>query len=139
MTAGSALKWGAAARWCFGAYAATLFVATHWPNLKIEGTGRPDLFVHVAAFGLFAALMIVARFFGPALSIRNIGAVAVIATVYAGIDEWMQAIPWIKRHAAWDDWLADVGGIAIACGGALVMRAFWRPGDAETSVPSGPP
>lgn len=115
-----------AARGVFGLYLPTLFIATHWPRLTIPGEGRPDLLVHIAAFGLLTALLIPCGFFGPALSPRNILVSGFIASAYAAFDEATQAIPFIRRHAAFDDWLADLAGIALACIGGFVL-ALRRP------------
>ena len=110
-------------RWAFAAFAVAVFVATHWPNLQLPGTGRPDLLVHVVVFAAWTAMLILAGFFGPPFSLRNIGMAALIAPVYAAIDEGLQAIPFIRRHAAFDDWGANVSGIAFACLAALAVRA----------------
>ncbi len=115
----------AARRWAravFWVYAAFIFVGTHWPKLEIPGTGRPDLFAHVAVFGLWAALFIACRFFGPALSWRNIGLGALVSAAYSGIDEGLQAIPFIRRVPAWDDWGANLLGVGVAAAGAAALR-----------------
>ncbi len=114
-----ARRWVRAAFW---AYAAFVFVGTHWPKLEIPGTGRPDLFAHVAVFGLWTAMFIACRFFGPALSWRNIGLGALVSAAYSGIDEGLQAIPFIRRVPAWDDWGANLIGVA----GAAVIAAGLR-------------
>lgn len=114
-------------RAAFLLYIPTLFTATHWPNLKIEGSGRPDLVVHLAAFGLWTSLFIASGFFGPALSWRNIRWAFLIASIYAAADEALQAIPSLHRTAAFDDWLANLSGITLACIGALVLSRFLPP------------
>ncbi|MFM9996589.1 MAG: hypothetical protein ACKVU4_12415 [Phycisphaerales bacterium] len=101
----------ALARRAFFLYVPVLFLATHWPNFKIPVPGRPDLIVHAAVFGLWTAVLIACGFFGPALAWRNIGWSVPIAAVYSGIDEGLQAIPFIQRHAAWDDWCANLIGV----------------------------
>lgn len=101
-------------RIAFAAYALLLFAATHRPNLTLPIPGRKDLVFHATAFGLWAALLIVCGFFGPPLSRRNLLAVVAIAPLYAAFDEGSQAIPWIRRHAAWDDFLFNLIGIAAA-------------------------
>jgi len=111
-------------RLAFWGYAALLFTGTHWPALTLPGRGRPDLYIHFTIFGLWTALLIAAGFFGPPLSSRNIIAALAIAPIYAAIDEGLQAIPWIQRNAALDDWACNVGGILIACAGAATVRYF---------------
>ncbi|MEX2217492.1 MAG: hypothetical protein WD749_01925 [Phycisphaerales bacterium] len=110
------------ARWAFLLYALALFTATHWPALEIPGEGRPDLWIHLAVFALWAALLIAAGLFGPPLSIRNILAVAVLGAAWAALDEALQGIPWVRRHPGVDDWLCNVAGIALACLSALALR-----------------
>jgi hypothetical protein len=106
----------------FWVYAAFIFVGTHWPKLVVPGTGRPDLIAHVTVFGLWTALCIACRFFGPALSWRNIGLGALVSAVYSGVDEGLQAIPFIRRVAAWDDWGANLIGVAGAAVIAMGLR-----------------
>lgn len=115
------LPWPRLRRAAFWLYLPTLFTATHWPKLTLPGTGRPDLIVHLFAFGLWTALFIGAGFFGPALSWRNIRVAFLIAPLYAAIDEGLQAIPFVHRTAAFDDWLANLSGILLACFGALIL------------------
>ncbi len=115
----AARRWARAAFW---AYALLIFVGTHWPKLEIPGTGRPDLIAHVAVFGLWTALFIACRFFGPALSWRNIGLGGLVSAAYSGIDEGLQAIPFIRRVPAWDDWGANLIGVA----GAAIIAAGLR-------------
>jgi VanZ family protein len=108
-------------RVAFLLFVPVLFTATHWPKLEIPGEGRPDLVIHIVAFGTWATLLIGCGFFGKALSWRNIGAVLLVAAAYAAFDEATQAIPWVRRHAALDDYLANLLGIVLACGGAVLL------------------
>jgi VanZ family protein len=119
-------SWPVLRRAAFLLYIPVLFTATHWPRLTIPGEGRKDLIVHVAALGFWTALLIGAGFFGPPLSRRNIFAAFGIATLYAVFDEATQAIPFIHRTAALDDWAADCAGIFLACVVALLVRALAR-------------
>lgn len=100
-------------RMAFWIYAPILFTLTHTPGITLPTRYRPDLLVHFGAFGMWAGLLAMAAYFGPTLSWRNIRIVWPIAACYAAIDEGLQAIPFIHRHAAVDDWLANVGGITI--------------------------
>ncbi len=110
-------------RIAFALYAAAIFTLTHTPGVQVGGKVRVDLLAHLAVFGLWAILLAICSFFGPAFSWRNIRIVWPIATVYAAVDESLQAIPFIRRHAAFDDWLANVAGISIAC---IAMLTFDR-------------
>ncbi len=109
-------------RWLFWVYVPLLFTATHWPNAKLPMTGRPDLVLHLTIFGVWTGLLIGAAFFGAALSWRNILWCAAIGAVYSGVDEALQAIPAIRRNAAWDDWGANLLGVAAATIVAILIR-----------------
>jgi hypothetical protein len=113
-------------RAAFCGFAALLFIGTHWPKLTIPAPGRPDLVVHMTIFAMWTALLIACGFFGPPLSGRNLGIVLAIAPVYAAVDESLQAIPWVRRHAAWDDYLMNVSGILLALAAAAVFSALLR-------------
>lgn len=115
-------------RAAFWAYVPILFTATHWPKVSIPGAGRPDLFIHVAAFGLWAALLIACGFFGRPTSLRNVAACWLIAAAFAGFDEATQAIPALHRTAGLDDWGANVLGVTLAALGALAWGRLWGPG-----------
>lgn len=117
------------ARRAFWLYVPALFLLTHWPGAHIPMPGRPDLLAHLTIFGVWTALLISAGFFGPPLSWRNIGVCAAVAAAYSGFDEALQAIPFVRRHAAWDDWGANLLGVAAATAGAAAWRAL-RAGDA---------
>ena len=96
----------------YGGYVGLLFMLTHWPNLKLpDVVERPDLYAHLGCFGTLSALTIACAFFGPALSGRNVGWSAVVALLYAAFDEALQAIPFIHRTAALDDYAANATGI----------------------------
>lgn len=111
-----------AAFWC---YAVLLFVATHWPRLELPHVviERTDIVVHMGAFGLWTLLLIASEYTGLWLSRTSIGRAWLIGIVYCAFDEATQAIPFIRRTAAWDDWAADVGGVTAAVVIALLLRA----------------
>lgn len=108
-------------RVAFVTYVPVLFAGTHWPNLELPADGRPDLMVHLVAFGLWTVLLIGAGFFGPALSWRNIFRAAPVAVVYTALDEASQAVPVLNRHAALDDFAANLLGILLAFAGAAAL------------------
>ncbi len=108
----------------FAAYAIALVIGTHYPGIRIEGAmERPDLLVHVAAFGFWAFVLMMCRFFGSALSLRNVLVSAGIALVYAGLDEVTQGIPGLNRTVAIEDFLAGAVGVvgAVVVAGLAVM------------------
>jgi hypothetical protein len=137
----------------FICYAAALFIATHWPNLRIESVRikRPDLIVHLTVFSIWTILL-----FASGLVRRSVSASAtspnspsqregaggrvpvrhlrsqttilrlwLIGVLYAAFDEGTQAIPILGRTAAWDDYLFNVMGVTL---GALLCAAWllWR-------------
>lgn len=112
-------------RWrvLFFAYAALLFVGTHWPNLKVETPliERPDLLVHLTVFGLWFALCWLSGLCGPALRTSSAIKAAALSVIYAAIDEALQALPFVHRNAAWDDFGADCLGVASGLIAALIL------------------
>ncbi len=111
----------------FWLYALCLFTATHWPALEIHvpHIERPDLIIHFTCFGTWFALFWLTGYVGGPLRARAIVMSAIIACTYAGLDEGLQAIPWVRRTCAWDDYFANCGGIAIAAivAGAVTLLA----------------
>lgn len=110
-----------ARRIMFVVYAIALVVATHWPELAIAGGGRPDLPAHAAAFGIWCALLLRTRWFGPTLSNRNIAVSTLLACAMAVLDETTQAIPAINRTFGLDDLAANGVGVVATAGIAAVL------------------
>jgi hypothetical protein len=107
----------------FWVYAAALFTATHWPALELHVPyiERPDLIIHFGCFGSWFGLFWLAGYIGPPLRVRSILLSIPVAVLYAGFDEGLQALPFVRRHCAWDDFFANCGGILLA---ALVASAI---------------
>lgn len=106
----------------FVIYTLTLLLATHWPQLSIKGPiQRPDLVIHVGAFGLWTLLLILAAFFGRPLARRNILASTAVGAVYAPLDELSQGLPGLHRVVALDDALANLLGVSLAGGACLTL------------------
>lgn len=120
------LRWR---RVAFFTLAIAMAVSTHWPRLDLgDSDARPDLYIHVAAFALWNALLTVAAFFGPAASGRNIAISAAVAAVYAAIDEWTQQF--FQRSTNLDDLLANLAGVALgAFAGWGAARFFGHASD----------
>lgn len=134
------------ARLAFWLYAIVLFTATHWPNLRIESNlvDRPDILIHMAAFGLWTALLIATGYLAPGASEplaesrgvrgwlhivtrpRAIVLVILTALVYAAIDEASQGVPGLGRTVAWDDYGANSAGIVAAGAAAVMSSRFLR-------------
>lgn len=111
----------------FGGYVGFQFMMTHWPALTLPFPGRPDLVAHFTVFGTWNALLIACGRFGPRFSLRNIAVCTMIAAMYAGVDEGLQLIPAVRRHAAWDDYGCNVAGIQLVALGALILGRFFAP------------
>lgn len=116
-------------RVCFVLYAIALVTATHWPALTLEvpGLDRPDLLIHMTAFGGWFGLFWLSGFVGPPGSWRSIRLCVLIAVVVAAIDEYSQGIPGLKRTVAWDDFFSNCAGIAIGAAVASVVYLLCRP------------
>lgn len=129
------------ARTAFWCYVVVLFTATHWPNLRIESAyvERPDIFIHLACFGTWAALLIcsgytangardplaesrgVRGWVGMVTRPRAVGVAWMVALGYAAFDELSQGIPGLGRTVGWDDYGANATGITLAACAALVV------------------
>jgi len=114
-------------RWTFVVYYLALSAGTHWPGLRL---GPPtvipvDKILHMTAFcGAVGFLMLTRwcdrkspRAFMP----RNIWRCAGVGIVLAGLDELSQNLPGQDRFATWEDFAANVLGIAIATLVALTL------------------
>ena len=124
-----ARKWLAIA--CLILYWLALCLATHlrnpWPA---GGTPTyPDKLVHFTAYGILAALAVLALV-GPRASrgrgplVRRAAAILAVVVAYGLIDEFTQ--PLTGRDFEWLDWAADIGG--AACGTLLALIWRWRRG-----------
>lgn len=137
------------ARGAFWVYAAVLFTATHWPNLKIESSyvERPDIFIHAATFGLWTMLLIGTGYFAHVsgevgraegvmraamewaprvLTTRGVLISGAVGLGYAAFDEATQAIPGLGRTAAIDDFGADAVGVMAAVVAGLIAQRVVR-------------
>jgi hypothetical protein len=126
--------------WC---YAVATFVATHWPNLRIESSviDRPDILIHMTVFGTWAFLLAMTGYLEPASKDplaesrgvpgwvrlvtrpRTLLFVGFTAAIYAAFDELSQGVPGLGRTVAWDDYGANCLGI---CVGAATAAALGR-------------
>lgn len=123
-------------RRAFALYAALVFTATHWPKLEIHAPiERPDLVIHLGVFGLWAGACIAAAFFGPLWSTRNILISGLVSLIYSAFDEATQAIPFIHRTCALDDWCYNALGVAGATAIALLLARRRRARAGSPGVP----
>lgn len=119
------------ARPAFVLYTLALTTATHWPGVTIEGpVPRPDVWVHIGAFSLWAALLVCTRWLGPA-GARSAVLAAGAGLAWGAIDELTQPI--FNRHAAWSDWAADAAGSAL--GATLATLILVRVANTRTRQP----
>jgi VanZ family protein len=95
------------------AYWLFLFLATHFPKLRLTGPiERPDLYSHFGAFALLAFLLwefieSVRGAVGPAF----VWLAAALLLGYAAVDELTQEF--VGRDATVEDWLADAAGALV--------------------------
>ncbi len=117
-----------AARAAFVMYTIALTTATHWPGVTIDGpVPRPDVWVHVGAFGVWSALLVLTGWIG-APTARSAGIGIVIGIAWAAMDELTQPI--FNRQADWADWFADVGGVILgSLAGTALARTHARRGE----------
>lgn len=115
----SAARSRAIRRWAFALYACVLAIATHWPGVTIEGPiERPDLVIHLVAFSIWTLLLGFSRLLGEPRRARTLLVVALVASAYAGLDEFTQR--YVNRTSSWDDYLANLSGI----GAGIVLLAL---------------
>ena len=114
------------ARVALALYLPALFTATHWPQLRLPAgpIERPDLLVHVGAFGLLAFLVQRAHVFGRARGTRNTLIAGAASLAYAAFDEITQAIPALRRQAVIDDFLANALGVFLGVSAGALVGAF---------------
>lgn len=113
----------------FLGYAVILATLTHWPNLKVEsGLPRTDLWAHAGAFFVWTMLLLATGWLGPRLSRRNLARCLPIGVAISGLDELTQGFPGLGRFVTWEDFGANVLGVALAgvVWGALI--AWSKPG-----------
>lgn len=103
-------------------YWVALFVATHYPRVRIPGEiPHGDKLIHFAAFGLLALL------FWAALRPRDGRFVAwalPVLVAYAGFDEWLQQF--VGRFTDVMDFVANTAGIVTVLGALELHRRLRR-------------
>lgn len=109
---------------------ATVFTATHWPNLQLDLPMRgSDKVLHAVAF------MMLALVWWPTGFIRSVPLFALAAAAWSILDEALQALPIVHRHAGVEDAVANLCGILIATLVIIAMRQDPRaPGHAVRAL-----
>lgn len=114
------------ARPALAIYWPVLTTATHWPRLDLAnppiGPVNLDKLLHVAAFGLLTALLILAKF-ASGLSRRGgyIASATVVAAVYAVVDEYTQG--YVGRTMT----LADLAANGVGIGAVALIFKLGQP------------
>lgn len=95
-----------------------LFLATHWPlgEFAREWAGS-DKLIHAAVFAVLTSL------WWNAQLTRRLSWLVVAMALWAGFDEVTQLVPFIHRHTAWDDYVADLVGIAMVAANIRLRRS----------------
>lgn len=111
----------------FIVYALVLVTLTHWPRLEL-GTAvpRPDIYAHIAAFGLWTALLMATGWLGRPLSARSILLSTIAGVCMGAVDEASQGLPGINRTVDSTDLVANTGGVLLAALIASVIAFFTR-------------
>lgn len=128
-----------AMRAIFGVYAVAMAVATHWPKLELPPAPiRTDIVVHMGAFGLWATLCALCRWFGPAFCGRNLTLAGVVSLVYSAIDEATQGLPGVNRVVGLDDALANAAGVTLAIALLWALGRGSSGGSVSVAAPGEP-
>lgn len=97
------------------AYWIFLFLATHLPRLRLGGPPQSDKLLHFVAFATLAFLFWrCCESACRALGARFVWTALPLLIVYAGLDEYLQQF--VGRGSDWEDFGADVAGIALTLG-----------------------
>ena len=106
-----------------GSYWLAMFVGTHIPNPELLiGPIVSDKTLHFGAYFVLAGLLSI-RTQLRQREWRRSSAIGIVLllTAYAAIDELLQALPQVNRHADWWDGVADIAGAMTAC----VLMSLW--------------
>lgn len=110
------------------AYWASLFVLTHKPSAPPKERGINDKLLDALAFGAGSFLLGLTLWASSRIdrSAATVPAwVLILVALYGAADELTQPI--VGRVADPGDWLADVGGAAVAAAFLFVLRRLTRP------------
>lgn len=103
-------------------YWGLLFLATHYPRVRIPGEiPHSDKLIHFAAFGLLAFLFW--RALRPRTN-RFIAWAGPLLIGYAGLDEWLQQF--VGRFTDFNDFIANTAGIVAVLGVLEAIRRLRR-------------
>ena len=128
-------RWDRVALIALPAYWVALFIATHYPRVKIpDQLPGKDKLVHFTAFGLLAFLRWRFELARRPISTRFAWITAVVLIAYAAFDEYVQQF--VGRFTDPLDFLANASGIIVILA-VLELHRRWRPLP-ENTKPPGP-
>lgn len=120
-------------RLAFWAYTAALFTATHWPKVELPGPPHTDKALHIVVFGLWTLLFALTGYVRPIRRPGPLLAITLIAAAWSGLDELLQEIPFINRHATIHDYYANLVGVAAGLLAALIVAPLFEQADENRS------
>ncbi|MCZ6836090.1 MAG: hypothetical protein O7G85_09985 [Planctomycetota bacterium] len=104
-------------------YVILLFIATHWPSLKLGEDGPSDKSIHLYVFGVIPILLWQTRW------ISRLGVMYLITLLWCVFDEWTQGIPILDRDMTWQDLASNILGVTVATTWIWAMRPLGGPGN----------
>jgi VanZ family protein len=106
-------------------YWVLLFIATHYPRVRIPGEiPHSDKIVHFGAFGLLALLFWLFGRARGAIGDRFVWIAAAVLIPYAAFDEWLQQ--YVGRFTDLMDFIANTIGIVVVLGALELHRRVRR-------------
>jgi VanZ family protein len=97
-----------------GAYWGVLFMLTHIPHVPPPPGELNDKGSHFLGYGGLAGAMFIAAWANWPRATGLWWKVLIACAAYGAVDEWLQALPFIRRDCELNDWFADVGGTLVA-------------------------
>lgn len=98
------------------------FGATHIPAAEMPKLPTNDKTLHVIGYAGLTAIFLLALKSYKVGFYTSILAAILIFPAYGAIDEITQ--PFVNRYASFDDWLADIAGVAIVLIVSVIIRFF---------------
>src|SRR3954453_12832858 len=99
-----------------------LFTVTHIPAEKVPPMPLSDKTEHLLCYGALGGLLMLNVWLSRPRLRHAAVVVLVIGMTYGAVDEWTQALPFIRRDCSILDWYADTTGLAIAVIGMTAIR-----------------
>ncbi|MEM9064365.1 MAG: murein biosynthesis integral membrane protein MurJ [Planctomycetota bacterium] len=125
------------ARGAFITYATALLALSLWPRVTAEGPiERTDLVIHFAAYLIWTLFFAASDWFGGSSAAKRIAVVGLVAGVWSVISELLQGIPGLGRTVAFEDALANLGGVVLGLGVLALLIPADRRASASHSLPA---